>query len=192
MTKIRSRRAVRNERTYRRWLATLPPPSGATAPDLRLVYTDKEENNYYLFGDPLAMTVERSEKIAEAVVASSYNVKKDDIVEALAEAMSDIKKGKNGAAIGKLADLRHRMDRIGVEALVLDIAVLYFVTDNENPFSINPLTLAEKRRRAEADDDLRAFFLRVIWETYGERREISGGDFLRYLRTEEIKKSLRP
>ena len=189
-----ARRAARNGRRYRKWLDTLTPPAGADRADLRLVYTDREGNNYYVFADPLLMSVERSEKISEAVVASRFNVERADIISALASTMAAINAGDlarlRSETLGKLADLRHRLDRVGVEALVLEIAALFFITDNENPYTVNPLTTAEKRRRAAADDDLRVFFLTTIWEIYRKPADISAADFLSYLSIERITEGL--
>lgn len=188
------RRAAKNEKRYKSWLNSLTPPPGADVAALRLVYTDKEENNYYVFADPLSMSVERSEKIAEAVAASSYSVEKKDIIEVVAAAMTaitagDMKKLKT-ETLTNLADLRHRMDRIGVEALILDIAVLFFLTDNEDPYQVNPLVTADKRRRALVDADLRAFFLLTIWDLYGKHEQTSGAALLRYIEKTKIVEGL--
>ena len=185
-----ARRAAKNEKRYKTWLNGLTPPPGADAAALRLVYSDRNDNNYYVFADPLSMSVERSEKIAEAVAASNYSVEKKDIVEALKNAMTaitagDIKKLRS-EILSELADVRHRMDRIGVEALILDIAVLFFLTDNEDPYQVNPLITAEKRRRALEDHDLRAFFLVTIWDIYGKSKQTSGAALLRYIEEQKI------
>ena len=43
----------------------------------------------------------------------------------------------------------------------MEIALVHFFIDGEDPYTLNELTMQRKKANAQADDDLRAFFLKT-------------------------------
>lgn len=183
-------RAERNEKNWRAWLAKYEPPYTKTRPEFLRVYTTDEGVNWYIHKNALEMTRERAQRIEESVKALEYGISKPD----LAKALDEIIEGLEAFAFEKVTvkrvkefytknlpafkDLRFRIDHIKADDILLEIALYFFYIDGENPYSINEITQERKREIALADDELRAFFLRIIETLYRNSTDASGRDLV--------------
>lgn len=197
-----ARRSELAEKKFQRWLKEHEPLHTAGKIALQKCYTDKEGNNFYFLPDPLQMTKERADLLNEAITASEYNVEKDVLADAFDKSHQDAKKireliknrkykqadGILDSIENKSADMSYRIRQIGTIETIINIALVFFYIDGENPYTVNELTMKKKREMIEADDDLRAFFLRTTWDLFRASTGIASGDFLNFIKETTIKK----
>ena len=61
----------------------------------------------------------------------------------------------------ELSDFLYRVKNLKSEKSILEISILIFIMEGEDPYTINEVTLNKKRELLEQDDDLKAFFLQT-------------------------------
>lgn len=167
-------KATQNESNYRKWLNSYVSNTTATKIELERVFTDRENNNWYVFKNIGTMTRERAIKIEEVLTWIDYGISKEEFVSSMQGIKSEVEnlawenptkdklKKFHAATLQKIGDLLYRIENIKVEDLMLQ-AVMYFVLiDNENPYIINTQQQKEKYDIAKNDPELRAFFLQLM------------------------------
>lgn len=171
-------RAEQNEATYRKWLAAHIPKATTTRIELDRVFTDRSENNWYVFRNIGTMTRERAIKIEEVLTWLDYGISKEEFSKGMNEIKaqienipwqkptSDALRKFHDSALQKLSDFLYRVENVKVEDLMLQ-AIMYFVLiDNEDPYVLNSQLQAEKFQIAQADPELRAFFLQIMQDIF--------------------------
>ena len=168
-----TRGAEKKYKRYFNWLLQHCPDYASSRIELRRVYTSKEGDNYYLPKDLLMLTMERKQRIEELQAALDYGLTKDELADYLQKALEAVKKlpfefGNKTAlqklhneAVREISELKFRCQNIKSEEIILEMSLLYFFIDNEDPYILNDLTTQTKKKKALADDNLRAFFLRT-------------------------------
>ena len=177
-----SRRARKNERNFRRWLAA-NVPSGLRPVDITRVYTDKHGNNFYVHNDPLSVSLERVQIIEEKLKATTYNFSKEALITRFEEIEKAVEASDADRVMQLCADAKFRISELAEEKTLLDLACVFFLIDGENPYTANPLTFQRKRELAANDDDLRAFFLQTAWDTFKASANSANFGILKYLAT---------
>lgn len=167
----RRSRAERNEHNYRKWLNSYIPKATSQKIDLKCVFTDRSDNNFYILANPAHLTRERANKIEEALTAIDYGVHKNEIITKLTAILETVdampwqnmsrEKLKEFYTKSKdqINDLLYRFKSIQVDDLIIEAALYFIYIDNENPYIVNPETMQRKRDLIAVDYELRAFFL---------------------------------
>jgi len=166
--------AKRNHNRYTKWLAAHAPIYATGQIDLKRVFTTDSGVNFYLPSDMLTLTMERKAKIEEAQAAFDYGMSAPEMlttlrailtaVEELPFDFSNKDKVKKFVALSSssLRDAIYRIEFIKTEKVILEIALLIFHIEGEDPYKLNELTQKRKRDIAITDDALRGFFLTTI------------------------------
>ena len=164
--------ANREHKEYMNFLLTAAPTYSSGKIDLRRVRT-AGKRVFYVPQDMLMLTMERKLKIEELQLALDYGMTREELnkfleaiqvaVQKLPYAINDKKEHKKLVfeIMRETGELMHRANNIKSEAILLEIALLFFFIDGENPYELNPLIQKEKREIAMKDDALRAFFLKT-------------------------------
>jgi hypothetical protein len=171
------KRAAQNaDKTYKKyfkWLQQHAPNYASGRIELRRVYTSRAGDNYYLPKDLLMLTMERKERIEELQAALDYGLTRAELAGYLHKALEAVKRLPfefgNKTALQKLqnevvreiSELQFRCNNIKSEDIILEIALVYFFVDGEDPYTLNELTIQRKKANAQVDDNLRSFFLRT-------------------------------
>jgi hypothetical protein len=167
----RQTRAERNERNYQKWLKTYIPETTAQRIELTRVFTDRNDNNFYILKNPAYLTRERAQRIEESLLAIDFGVGKAEITEKMTEILKQVDdmpwqnmtrdrlKEFHTNAKNSINDLLFRLKNISIDDKILEAAMYFFYIDGENPYIINSETIARKFEAVRNDDELRAFFL---------------------------------
>ena len=140
------------------------------------------------------MIEERATRIDEAARAHEYNMTPAELVEKLKVVQEGIARGRSGdlsklsEAHTFLADISFRLSELGNVKTMLNLAALFFYIDDESPYNFNGEAIRRKLELANDDDDLRAFFLRVVHKTFKRSKEIAAQDFVAYLYNRELER----
>lgn len=168
------RLANRNYKRYIKWLNAHAPAYASGRIEVQRVYTSKANDNYYLPKDLLMITMERKQKAEELMTALDFGMTKSELSDYLGKAIEALKKlpfefgnkqsmqKLHSEALREISELQFRCNNIKSEDIILEIALLYFLIDDEDPYTLNELTIQRKKKLTKEDDALRAFFLKTI------------------------------
>lgn len=164
-------RAEKNEKNFKKWLNAYIPKSTNQKIELVRVFTDRNDNNWYILKNAGQLTKERSQRIEESMLAIEYGVSKSEIMDKMNEVLLNVKelpwmnatKDKLRQFVessqNTINDLLFRMKHITLDDMLIQAGLYFFYIDNENPYIINEETQQRKLDAINQDDELRAFFL---------------------------------
>lgn len=164
-------RAEKNEKNFKKWLNAYIPKSTNQKIELIRVFTDRNDNNWYILKNAGQLTKERSQRIEESMLAIEYGVSKSEIMDKMNDVLLNVKelpwmnatKDKLRQFVessqNTINDLLFRMKHITLDDMLIQAGLYFFYIDNENPYIINEETQQRKLDAINQDDELRAFFL---------------------------------
>jgi len=164
-------RSEKNEKNFKKWLNAYIPKSTNQKIELVRVFTDRNDNNWYILKNAGQLTKERSQRIEESMLAIEYGVSKTEIMDKMNEVLTNVKdlpwmnatKDKLRQFVessqNTINDLLFRMKNITLDDMLIQAGLYFFYIDNENPYIINEETQQRKLDAIGQDDELRAFFL---------------------------------
>lgn len=167
-------RAEQNERNFQKWLKSYIPETTNQRIELTRVFTDRNDNNFYILKNPANLTRERAQRIEEAMLAIDYGISKEEIetkLNGILQTVDDMPwqnmtrdklKEFHTKSKDQLNDLLYRLKHIKLDNQLLEAALYFFYIDGENPYIINSETQQRKMDAVRNDDELRAFFLNSI------------------------------
>lgn len=180
----RKSRAERNEQIYRKWLKGHFPKISTHKIELERVFTTRNHVNYYVAKSIGSITMERANKIEQAMISIHYGVAKSEITETLTEiknAIEDVPysrpkdlKGYIKSNAARIDEILYRMNNITTEDVILHAASLFFFVDNEDPYLVDPDVTAQKFTHAKEDLELKSFFLQtmeIIFRQWADSRQ---------------------
>jgi len=164
-------RAEKNENNFKKWLNAYIPKSTNQKIELVRVFTDRNDNNWYILKNAGQLTKERSQRIEESMLAIEYGVSKTEIMDKMNEVLTNVKdlpwmnatKDKLRQFVessqNTINDLLFRMKNITLDDMLIQAGLYFFYIDGKNPYIINEETQQRKLDAIRSDDELRAFFL---------------------------------
>ena len=84
-------RAEKNEKNVKKWLNAYIPKSTNQKIELVRVFTDRNDNNWYILKNAGQLTKERSQRIEESMLAIEYGVSKTEIIDKMNEVLTNVK-----------------------------------------------------------------------------------------------------
>lgn len=152
---------------------------------LKHIYTDKAQNKYYQFVNPIQMTMERNIASSTANKEFGYNMTVEELTKLCDAALtSNASRDTNGVAI-TLHEIKTRASKLVEYETTLKLGGIYFLMNDEHPGLYNPLTTNKKLEIWRADDEARGFFLQLVWDTVRPYTQLSSADLLTYLTAEQ-------
>jgi hypothetical protein len=167
-------RAEINEKRYRSWLKKYEPKSTNHRIELVRVFTDRNDNNYYVARDMGAITRERTRRIEECMLSIEWSVPKSEIETKLSGILETIKSAPYSnmtpqklrtfveSSTNEINDILFRMKTISDDDLLIEAGLYFFYIDGENPYVIDPGIQKQKNDNVRNDPELRSFFLNTI------------------------------
>lgn len=167
-------RAEINEKRYRSWLKKYEPKSTNHRIELVRVFTDRNDNNYYVARDMGAITRERTRRIEECMLSIEWSVPKSEIETKLSDILETIKNAPYSnmtpqklrtfveSSTNEINDILFRMKTISDDDLLIESGLYFFYIDGENPYVIDPGIQKQKNDNVRNDPELRSFFLNTI------------------------------
>lgn len=167
-------RAEINEKRYRSWLKKYEPKSTNHRIELVRVFTDRNDNNYYVARDMGAITRERTRRIEECMLSIEWSVPKSEIETKLSGILETIKSAPYSnmtpqklrtfveSSTNEINDILFRMKTISDDDLLIEAGLYFFYIDGENPYVIDPAIQKQKNDNVRNDPELRSFFLNTI------------------------------
>lgn len=167
-------RAEINEKRYRSWLKKYEPKSTNHRIELVRVFTDRNDNNYYVARDMGAITRERTRRIEECMLSIEWSVPKSEIETKLSDILETIKNAPYSnmtpqklrtfveSSTNEINDILFRMKTISDDDLLIEAGLYFFYMDGENPYVIDPGIQKQKNDNVRNDPELRSFFLNTI------------------------------
>jgi hypothetical protein len=150
---------------------------------LNHVYTAKDGTKWFEYKNPLTIPARRAISAEVATRFAEMNMNKDQL-KTLIEGMK--KHANNGNIVelfNILAEMEFRMEYIGEEKTLLELASCYFIIDGENENDFNDVWKSRKTEMMENDGDLKDFFLQRAFVITTKYSELSETDIHDYLKT---------
>jgi len=138
--------------------------AGLTTFDLAECYESAKGHIYYRFVNILDITEVRHFEMQKASKAISLGVD-DNYLDALeAEIKQAANKGDTAKILGLVQDLNYRRKSLPEEKQFLKMGLLFIVRHDENPYTFNAVSEADKIKDMSEDPELRSFFLAIAWD----------------------------
>ncbi len=155
-----------HRKEYRKMLSCLDWQSFGSEPEMILVYTDRNGNNYYVSKNIWqGCSRDRLAALESAGLDVESRMSRPEMMSQLRKIMADCQRSQGGDVSGvydayKTAwEMHEIMKGTASEAALLEYAVNLIFTDGEDPRKMSPHIYQEKRDRAANDLELKAFFL---------------------------------
>jgi hypothetical protein len=146
------------------------------------IYADKFGNKWYQYENNLSIPAKRAIAAEIATRFADMNLTK----ETLSQLINEMKKKANDGNIVDLfhllAEIEFRLDFVGEERTLLDLAVCYFVIDGEDENDFSEVWRKKKLDILLEDSDAKGFFLDKAFQftiKYSNMSEIAIQEYLR-------------
>jgi hypothetical protein len=138
--------------------------AGLTTFDMVECYESALGAVYYRFVNILDLTEQRHFELSKISQALKLGLS-DEYLDALTARLSKaLDEGNAALAKSLVQDLNHRRTALPEQKQMLKLGMLYLVRHDENPYTYNPISEADKLKDIEQDPELRGFFLAFAWD----------------------------
>lgn len=130
---------------------------------LNEIYRSASGNIYYTFIDPSALTLSRLRYIEKAVIHIE-NALDADYLRAWNQQLDNAIRSKDIERIALLhSDFKLRTSEKTKDNAYLELACLYLLRHDENPYTFDPTSHKRKKEEVAQDPELYTFFLNFAW-----------------------------
>jgi|TARA_R100000479_G_scaffold43626_2_gene19975 hypothetical protein len=150
--------------------------------DLREIYTSKDGSRWFEFANPMNTPAKRAIAAEVATRFVNMNLTKDELQKLIAKMKESANKGDIVGLFNLLAEIEFRLDFIGEEKTLLELAATYYVLEGEDADNLSESWTEKKKKILAEDSDARSFFLSKVYLFTTKSSELSGADFRRYLK----------
>ena len=161
------------------------------------IFKDKFGNSWFQFKDKLNIPAKRAIAAEVATRFADLNMTKDNLKELIRKMKDHGNKGDVVSLFGILNEIEFRLDFVGEEQTLKELAVTYFILNDEDPSIINEKIKQQKLEILEADQKAADFFLQAAFDCTTIYSNISHIDITDYLtkngfERSKLQKYLRP
>lgn len=146
------------------------------------VYTDKFGNDWFEYQNNLSMPVKRTINAEVSTRFAEFNLTKSELKRLIDEMKKRANDGNIVELFSILNEIEFRMNYVGEEKTLLDLAVCYFVCGDEDETQFTDSDQTRKREILSTDSDAKDFFLRRAFEHTIQFSNMSDTDIIDYLR----------
>lgn len=172
-----------NHKSYLEYLGGLGWQTLGSKPEMILVYTDREGNNYYVAKNSWqGISRDRLAALERATLAMEYRMSREEVMKKLHSVSQNLLKCQRGDTEAahngykEAWELLEIMKSAPSDQVLMQYALHVIYTDGENPETIDPEFIKMKSARAEADNALKAFFLNMAHSTVNNSLPILSQD----------------
>ena len=149
---------------------------------LNLVFTEQSGVKWYEYQNPMQMPARRAIAAEVATRFAQMNVTKDVLVEFITNMEQKANSGNIVELFHLLTELKFRLDYIGEEQTMLDLATCYFVLEGEDEGDFSEIWKQKKMERLRANGELKDFFVSRAFQLTTNYSELSNTDIHDYLK----------
>ncbi len=148
---------------------------------LKKVFTDSRGVDWFEYENPLTMPAKRAIAAEVATRFASMNVTKDVLKQTIEQMKQRANAGNIVELFAILNELEFRLDFLGEEETLIELAACYFIEDGENEAEFNEVIRKKKVELFKTKPDLFDFFVQRAFELTINFSNISEADILDYL-----------
>ncbi len=150
---------------------------------LKHVFTDSEGFKWYEFMNPLTMSAKRAIAAEVATRFSEMNLTKDQMLILIESMKRNANNGNIVELFNILAELEFRLNYIGEQETLIELATCYFVIQGEDESEFSEIWKQKKKDKLTSDPKLQDFFLQKAFMFTIKSSEISVQDIQDFLKT---------
>jgi len=154
----------------------------ASKHELREIYTSEDGSKWFEFLQPMNTPAKRAIAAEVATRFADMNVTKAILKELIQGMKGHANKGDIVSLFGILAEIEFRLDFIGEEETLLELASTYFLIEGEPADDLSEEWTNKKKTILKNDTAARDFFLSRAYLFTTKFSELSGRDFQKYLK----------
>jgi len=155
--------------------------TGQTIP-LTQIFTDSDGVKWFEYTNPLMMPSKRAIAAEVATRYAEMNMTKEQL-KTMVDAMK--KSANNGNIVEMfhlLSEIEWRLEFIGEENTLIELAACYYVLDGENETEFNDVFKAAKIQKLNKNTVVRDFFVQRALESTTKFSELSSNDIREFLK----------
>lgn len=169
-----------------KWPDTRTETDSGTEFTVEKVYQDADGNTWYGFTDPLVMPANRALVAEIKATWADMNMRKEDLKDYVNRMIELGKQGEIVKMFHILQTIANRLEWVGEEDTMLELAATYFVINDEPLIDVQQSYNELKLLRFKQDKACRAFFLRRAFVLTTGFSEFSEADILNYLTVQRM------
>jgi len=150
--------------------------------DLTKIYTDNKGNDWFEFSNIMSIPAKRAIAAEVATRFADMNLTKPILKELIDKMKEHANSGNVVGLFNILAEIEFRLDFIGEEQTLLELASIYFIMAGEDPSEPSETWKQKKKDLLDGDSDAKSFFLSRVYLITTKFSELSEADFQKYLK----------
>ena len=169
-----------------------PKPKGTsfTTMDRKIpmtkIYTDKNGVSWYEYNNPLTIPAKRAISAEVATRFADMNLTRYQMIRLIQEMKRNANEGKIVDLFHLLAEVEFRINYLGEEETLLELATIYFVIDGEDETGMDEMSKKKKRDLLKSDEEALSFFLERAWKLTTKFSESSEFAIVEYLKINQV------
>lgn len=148
---------------------------------LKQIFTDSRGVNWYEYENPLTMPAKRAIAAEVATRFASMNLTKETLKQLIEQMKQRANSGNIVELFSILNEIEFRLDFLGEEQTLIELAACYFIEEGEDETEFNEVTRKNKIDLFKSNPDLFNFFVQRAFEHTINFSNISEVDILDYL-----------
>lgn len=150
--------------------------------DLQFVYESADGSKWFEYKNPMNVPAKRAIAAEVATRFVNMNLTKGELKRLLTNMKDNANKGDIVSLFNILAEIEFRLDFIGEESTLLELAATYYILEGEKADVLSESWTEKKKQILKDDADAKDFFLQKVYLFTTRSSELSGADFLKYLK----------
>lgn len=147
------------------------------------IYTDSEGFKWYEFTNPLTMSAKRAIAAEVATRFAEMNLTKTQMLTLIESMKRNANNGNIVELFNILAEVEFRLNYIGEEETMIELATCYFLIEGEDESDFSEIWKQKKKDKFKSDPKLQDFFLQKAFMFTIKSSELSEQDILDFLKT---------
>ena len=145
------------------------------------IFKDKFGNRWFQFTNKLNIPARRAIAAEVATRFADLNLTKPALKELIELMKDNANKGDIVSLFGVLNEIEYRLDYVGEEKTLTDLAVTYYLLNDEDPAILDEKLQKKKRKILEDDPKAKDFFLQAAFDCTMNYSNTSPIDIIDYL-----------
>jgi len=150
------------------------------------IYTDKNGVSWYEYNNPLTIPAKRAISAEVATRFADMNLTRYQMIRLIQEMKRNANEGKIVDLFHLLAEVEFRINYLGEEETLLELATIYFVIDGEDETGMDEMSKKKKRDLLKSDEEALSFFLERAWKLTTKFSESSEFAIVEYLKINQV------
>lgn len=152
--------------------------------ETRKIYEDASGRSWFEYTDKMNIPATRSLAAEVATRFADMNITKDKLKGLILKMKENANEGNVVSLFSILQEIEFRLDFVGEEETLIEIASIYFLLEDE-PEQLSASFQERKKQIFKEDPDCRAFFLSRVFQLITNYSQLSEVDFLKYLKANQ-------